>query len=394
MPNSLIRMQMLAILGLCVNVLLSCGLESPFSDLKSQDQLGMNDVSILYPLPTTQTLNSMVGLVENGLEIPDDLWKKLPTLKMGTSNKITRHALRVTALRIDPCFREKLKPQPSACVPQLRIVAQAFVWNPSLGSVVGEDFAMHLFYEISEVEMRNLLKEIVSTTQQFRSQIVQGPLTVHPALTAEGLNGRFGQFLRHKLLSQFAPRSTSRVTFMTLAANQNQWTFGGYRVSNRKDVSNLKIAGTTFTRQTLVSTVTAPVELNSRTIPESQGIDNLNIFSQGVPFLKLPWPQRQNAIFSLHKVENPNFHVADSVDCVSCHMTTINKAWSVAKNLPQAARSQFSFSSTRFDTRNTSTANPRAAVLRAFGYFENKVAISDRTVHETAATLEFLRGQF
>lgn len=370
-------------------LLLSCGGSVSSTNSRFQDSLpriGLNDLAVLFPLPTNENeISRLIGL-EGGsedLSLPEGVWKRFPILRVGYRNVLTRPELRVVSMRVDPCFRETLVPL-SPCLAQLRFVAQP-VFLDSFGRVMTRDLALHIFYTLPDVEP--FIKKLVEWSDAVRGDINGQPLSVHPLLKQKGLSSVEAAALRKMILDEVKAGSLWRVTFMTLAGNENQWTFGGFDISKQGVLKDIKVAGTRFTRQTLTSSVQVPVSMINRIIPASDVSDALTVFQSGLAFLKLPAPEREKTVFSIHRIENPRIHVPSSVDCVSCHLTTMAKGYARDYRVPKIDGGPHSFQSAE-PLQNLSSANPRAAVLRAFGYFNQHTAISDRTIHETADAVE------
>lgn len=85
---------------------------------------GMNDVTIVYPLPhyphETGHLISPETTGLGGTLLPEKYFQKLPAINQGESRHTTYRNLRVVAVRIDPCFSFK-----GECLRQVRLV-----WQP------------------------------------------------------------------------------------------------------------------------------------------------------------------------------------------------------------------------------------------------------------------------
>ena len=68
--------------------------------------LGLNDVSILLPLPTTQSNDRLFRPLAKGTFgelLPRNIYDLMPELLLETSEE-TFHKLRVVGIRLDPCF--------------------------------------------------------------------------------------------------------------------------------------------------------------------------------------------------------------------------------------------------------------------------------------------------
>ena len=97
---------------------------------------------------------------------------------------------------------------------------------------------------------------------------------------------------------------------------------------------------------------------------------------------------RQRAMDALTRVENPALESPDTVDCAACHLANrvrghLQTTFSLSSSL--------SYAGTTEATRLIGGADRDNENLRAFGYFNDQPAISQRAANETIKVLTALR---
>lgn len=353
----------------------------------------MNDVAFLMPLPTNiDEAANLIGLETKGQHgdvMPVWLWDKMPTLRTGMLRQEVKKELRLVGVRLDPCFREGQNAEASECQPQIRLVMQPVFFDDEKRFVSTRDTAVHLFYKITADELSEFIANVQKLSHDMRDAFRDKPVDVFPLIEKNGYTSEIYRSFQALLLQHIGEFKLSRTTFMTVAGLDVQWTFGGFDVLSERVKSDIVIPGTMGRiRQTITSDTSFPVPMFSNIVSAGKSVDNLTMFGAGASLLKQPSETQAAAIFALHRVENPQFHNPGTMDCISCHIATMARAWSIEKGLPSAAASQHSYKALN-NVFNASQANPRTSVLRAFGYFHNQTAISLRTLHEVDSTLRY-----
>lgn len=358
-------------------------------------RFGMNDVSVLFPLPESEAdLEELIPVTAEGkfgVLLPETLVPKLPVLRSGMPREETVAELRVIAVRFDPCFRETSGDVLTPCVPQIRMVAQPVLWDELNRRSTTRDLALHFFYKVPADELTELLKQVRLHSAEARDLIANAALTIHPLMKSQGLRGAFSHWFQNRILESTGEARLWRVTFMTVAGRDLQWTFGGFDVANGT-YTDIRIPGIGSLRQTISSNINIPIPMINFVVPYGRATDHLSMFDSGPRLLRATEAEQRAAIRALYRVENPSMHNPGSVDCVSCHMTKMAKAWSIENNLPNANGTEDMYKSS-FNLADKSAHHPRAAVLRSFGYFNDDPAISQRVINETASLLESLNAR-
>lgn len=338
--------------------------------------LGRHDVSILVPLPTTGDLPWKASMGANG----GALLPKTTYDKIGRSvfreivDTAEYDALRVVAIRFDPCFTTSLT---AACQPQIRIVFQAL---DGMGET--HDGAVHALYNLSanqhaDVEAR--LRTLEDAAPQNRAY---APLGISPALTAQGMTGAYAKGVIKIVTDHAGAATLARMTFVTRTqARQGEWELGGFHVKANAATGfpaagAIKIIGTETIqivgnggfggghRYSITPDLADPI---GRTGTDALAIPALSATAK----TKLAeWALAQQA---------PLATVPDTTDCTSCHIS------GHVSNALEAADPRLV--SLDRGPRVIGGSEKTGDNLRLFGYFLGDPVISIRTANETAAVL-------
>ena len=177
-------------------------------------------VSILFPLPfqrggTSKTCSRrrrpgtrVVALAERALferGVPDHWRRRSRSTGEAPSRGFAAYdALRVVAMRIDPCFAS-LDPDPhgAGCTAQIRLVFQEVRWEPSssdAGAPVAFDSALHVFYDLTRGEFLALAQALVDIRVANANGEAAGPLAPHPIMARQGLGGSMAKGVEQLIL--------------------------------------------------------------------------------------------------------------------------------------------------------------------------------------------------
>ncbi len=365
--------------------------------LAAHAEWGLNDVTILYPLPESSgEMNWLLAPQEAGLGgplLPAKYWSRVPPIHQGENTAQTYRNLRVVAVRIDPCFKYR-----GDCLAQIR-----FVWQPIGRAVYGsaspfgleaKDAAVHTFYTLDPDTFQQFLDEYDSLRRASRRIEPNVPLQVHPVIAREGLGGAFSTGLRKLLLKVCGEKTLWRVTSMSTLVGGDKWSFTGFNIQESKPVNILIPRTGSASAQTFsVSLVSDREYSNGQIAPAPAGEDNLNVLLQDSRSLAGRDADTLRRLGeSVARIENPGIHSPETLDCVSCHSTQVAGSllftrinW--LKNDPQILQHVYRSASSLLNLAATQ-AMPR--VFRALGYFEKVPVLSRRVINETAAVVERL----
>lgn len=358
---------------------------------------GMNDATVVYPLPRTgEGMNHMLAPQEQGAGgplLPQKIWRRIPAINQGENAARTYRNLRAVAVRFDPCFRVE-----GNCRPQVRLV-----WQPidqaGYGSALpygleAKDAAVHTFHALTPAAFSRMMAEYDLFSRRATAVPDDQPLQVHPAIRQQGLDGRFAQGLRQLLLKYCGADNLWRVTSMSTLVGGDQWEFRGFNIVDGEPVDIVIPRTGNATRQSYF--MSSPSErdyANGKIAPAPVGEDNLNLVLRDSRSLGRHGIDTLRGLGeSVARIENPDTHSPDSMDCVTCHASQV--AGSVlAETISRLSRDP------RI-VRQTYRASPllqtlpsspnRTRVFRALGYFEQTPVLSRRVVNETARAVALL----
>lgn len=362
---------------------------------------GMNDVTLIYPLPHyPHEASQLISPQTEGLGgplLPSKYFHKLPAINQGESGYITYQNLRVVAIRIDPCFSSQ-----GECLRQVRLVWQplnksSYGSSTRFGLLEAKDAAIHSLYTLNPDDFQALLDDYAELRQTHGRDLSNEPLQVHPILSGLGLSSHFAQGLKELITTHIGEENLWRVTAMSTFVGGDQWTFQGFNI--REDETPEIIIPRTqgATQQRFSTSLLNTSEFNNGQLtPVPVGSDNLQTLlgnSRHLPSGSSLLIRELGA--SIARIENPDIHTPETMDCVSCHAaqtagSVLFNRFTWLKNDPKQIES--SFSRTQSST-NPDTQRPNTQVLRALGYFERHLILSRRVLNETARVVERLNGK-
>lgn len=371
-----------------------CGLLIVLGSLPAWAGWGMNDATVIYPLPQSQAgMDRMLAPQEagkGGALLPQKFWQRLPALNQGESTVRTYRTLRVVAVRFDPCFRFG-----GTCHPQVR-----FVWQPidlagygssSPQGLEAKDAAVHSFHTLSASDFRQLMAEYDVLARNALVRRDDLPLQVHPALRRQGLDGRFARGLHRLLLKYCGEANLWRITAMSTLVGGDKWEFRGFDIVEGQPVDIvIPRTGNAMQQSYFVSLLSDRDYTNGKLSPAPTSEDNLNRMLRDSRTLVIHGADTLLGLgVSVARIENPDIHNAESMDCVSCHASQVAGALLFDKQPrlsqhPQVISQTYRNAPMLRDLPNNPT---RPRVLRALGYFEKFPVVSRRVVNETAVAV-------
>lgn len=348
--------------------------------------LDLSDVSVLFPLSTGDRLMwKATDEATYGALLPAAIFTQLPALLPANHGPgATRDALRVVAMRLDPCF-PSLALAPDGCRAQVRLVLQLLSDGATLSA---EDAAVHVFYELPSSELDALVAELLELKKQAGVNTTRKPLGVHPALAAETNGGPFTDGLRKAVFARIGASRLVRVTTMSVIQDGFQWRFEGFEVTDAAkgttspiDIAKAGIASQEFTG-------TRP-EMIFPAVATDDDIRGLFLDSDGTRPAQAALDSGSRAAL---EIENPKTRDVEATSCVSCHAAgparrrAENSFGSSFADAPEAYRNADFDLSTPFAGTDTNE-------LRAFGWFFTQPQVSARVVNDSAEVVSFLRAR-
>lgn len=346
--------------------------------------LGMNDVSILFPLPT----GSSAGHLRprdgggRGTLLPRDVFDKMPTFPATTTDSLNYTRMLVLSARFDMCGGS-----PVACHPELRLVMQP------VDSGLARDSALHLFYRLTDEDAVEVVRSLRVLRALAPEATLDGALDVHPALVAQGVDGAYGTALRELILRFAGEQNLVRVTFFLRAPPAiDVWFMGGFEREGGT-LRTMNIVGVGAGTQRVIFTPEASGYSYELTPAGITPEDGSALFTAAAAAVAGDTTRRA-ALASYARVENPLRHGVDALPCGSCHIATfVGSETARTHGIEIAAMVDAYTSMTRnLTVRGGAEGNP--ASMRAFGWFGNEPMIARRTVYETAVALDDIEARF
>lgn len=361
-------------------------------------QWGMNDATLIYPLPyypqeVGQLISPQFG-GPGGPLLPLKYFLKLPAINQGEAKLVTYQNLRVVAVRFDPCFSFR-----GECLPQVRLVWQpinksAYGSTTRLGLLEAKDAAIHSLHTLDAASFEALLGEYGGLRKSRGWDLSNEPLQIHPVMAKQGLDGPFAKAFKELLAKYVGERNLWRLTAMSTFVGSDLWAFQGLNIreGTAQDIAIPRTQGATR-QQFALSSLTQNDYSNGQISPAPMGIDNLSPLLRNSRLLSAANPAALKALgTSVARIENPNVHTPETLDCVSCHTahaagSVLFKRFSWLKDDPKRIEESFQSSS---PLQDVGLQQAGTQILRALGYFERQLVLSRRVINETARVVERL----
>jgi hypothetical protein len=355
------------------------------------DHFGLNDVSILFPIPEASGdgLYRATDVGGYGQLLPLSVFQTVgPIARKGCVNvdvagcektepvETTHPRLRVVAVRIDPCFPAL---GASVCRSQVRVVMQPL----DKGSF--DDDALHVFYDLPKQDFDALVSELGKISRSVPKDL---PLGVHPLLKEQGTQGAYAKALKATLFSRIGASRISRVTAMEMTFIAGGWSFRGFEFDQGSNPTPIGIVGSTEHEQEVTGfgSISPPTPLFPEDSPFSLLWDSGQL-EEASP------AERQAAFDDALVIENPTKKTVDEESCVACHTAlpmrlAVEKTFALnSQNNPNAFASSFNLALT-----SRPEVSEQQNMLHAFSYHGIDAGISQRTVNESAAVAEYLNA--
>lgn len=362
-------------------------------------RVSTNDVSILYPLPTTRLNDDFIpasDIAAYGPLVPEAVFK---TVVRGAALERTNvrpssgyDTLRIVAIRLDPCSARSV-PE-GKCRSEVRLVFQALYTvergdGTDVGSTAATDGGLHVMYDVPSSELVAMTKEILAL-KKANGDLASDELGPHPILKAQGLGGAFAQGLRGILRFHLGESRIGRVTFFdhNFEPDSDGWTFGVFDRAGSAFVAG-KIPGLQQPMATVagssaeVSLAESSAEAFSRT-PAKDSVGKIVSSSRSEAR-----PEELRAAYDAAiRVENPTMHTAETTDCINCHLAEGARRMGESVYRFSPGRELFA-SARRLDRKDERTS---VTNLHAFGYLHRQVSITQRTANESAVAATALEA--
>jgi hypothetical protein len=257
------------------------------------------------------------------------------------------------------------------------------------GKITTRDGTIHLFYDMTDTEWPDVVAGVTALKELAKTATDGKPLDVHPVMKAEGLEGAYAKRLNQLITDFCGEQNLSRVAFMISGMDGANWTFGAF---NRKGtlLEVDPIPRFTDKNEQQVQEHGNEQRRNSEMIPSPTNIDLTTILS----YTELQLSDDltlQRATKEALQIENPDKETPQTIDCASCHLASRALTFAASnRNIDLTSFSDRFIGASRFDLRRVDAAANDPFAQRAFGYFHDKSALSQRTINESAVIAEAL----
>ncbi|HEY1810754.1 MAG TPA: hypothetical protein VGG74_00270 [Kofleriaceae bacterium] len=346
-----------------------------------QHALGMNDLSILLPLPSdtnVPVLSQVDPLVQSqwfqSLVIaPGDLGPR-------SNTGFTYDQFQVVAMRWDVCDRSIVGQCPANVDGRLRLIVQP-VQNIN-GTIQTIDVASHLFYPIPAAELPDVVDQLRDLAA-LADTPADAPLEVSPV----GSNAAYLAQLKSLVLAYARPDNLVRVTVIGQLAGATPFEW---------NMRELDASGSIFTQTTIpqIGLIQQTAQLADGDITYQTGpgdlVDEpagLALGLQGANWDGAGSANERLAIDALAQVMNPTLHDAVDTQCLACHVATYLSTYRSGELMMDPTTSPSWYRSQHnLDVGMLGNDDPRQ--IRNFGYVGTTPIASQRVANDTAHALD------
>lgn len=368
----------------------------------------MNDVSVLFPLAKTQAQfdgylsADAAGL--GGALLPKAIYEKATGIKpdphngpgpVGSDPTLHYEDLKLVAFRIDPCFAN-VGPitDPSTCKNQLRLVFQSLSFDKTAGTNA-LDGAVHAFYSLDRDELVGLVNDIIALRKKQGGAKDLGPLNVHPLLAKQGLTGGEAKGLEALVLAHAGAKNLTRFTMFFSTNLQTVWTFEGFDIASGKStmMEIPTLPKNTFSVQYFVG---FSQDLAGKFTPPTKADDDMQILGNLADAKAASKAEQQAAFDAALRIENPDFHSPNTMDCASCHLAGPGRVITGAKLGLSATDNENAYDpGSKYVTKKDMAQKTKVDMsnglnVHAFSYKNDQPMIAMRVINETASVVAYL----
>ncbi len=353
-----------------------------------QHALGMNDLSILVPLPTDTT----VPVISEIAPLVQSEWFQ-PFVMSGdlgprSNSGFTYDQFQIVSLRWDVCDRSIIGPCPANVDGRLRLIVQP-IQNIN-GTVQAIDVASHLFYPIPAADLPDVVDELRALAA-IQDAPADDPLQVSPALVAH--NAEYLAQLEALVLKYARPDNLVRITAIGQVAGQTpfEWRF-----------REIDWDGTQFEQKYIpqINEVEQSTQLADGDITYQSAAQNFADAPVGFAlaiegaYWKTATPANQLlAIDALAQVMNPTLNDAVNTQCMACHVATYLTTYRTGELMMDPTASPSWYHSPR-NTNVGMLGNSDGNQIRGFGYVNAAPIVSQRVANDTAHSLDDVDALF
>ncbi|MEO8704906.1 MAG: hypothetical protein ABI867_32940 [Kofleriaceae bacterium] len=371
--------------------LVACG-ASPMPEPIESRPLGLNDVSILLPLPADPSTPVLVGIGGDGegseLIAPNLVASLVGANAIGPKNGdvVTYDQFHVVALRVDLCPRDSAGPCAEGLDGRLRVVLQPIFANAQQ-LVLSHDIALHAFYPIPAGELASVVAELRALAA-IQDVPIDTPLGVNTGIASAEYTARL-----RALVMTYA-RADQLVKLTVIGQNAESaafaWIFGGFE---RRDGVFAPIVIPGLGTKTHQHVLDGGGDTIYQLTPGIDSPPGFAIAINGQRFAAASQDEKVFALDALAAIQNPLRHDANDLQCASCHVATFltaRRSESAAID-PQLLPDRYP---SPYNLANDTLASHDSRVVRAFGWGGSAPTISQRVVNDSAQVVTEIEARF
>ena len=263
----------------------------------SSDPWLLQDLSILFPIPTSLPDMSALRVTSSGLRgilLPDFAAQAVPLLESSLNQTTQAGQLQVVGMRIDSN--------------EIHLVWQAFqnLTVERQTKISALDAAVHTFYQIDD--MPAFTAELRALAKLSRAEVMPDEaLSVHPTLAAHGWNHPYGRALRTLVLKWCGEKNLFKITF-TASPQLARWFFGGSLIQNGHilplEIPRINTTGTQLFVNSS-SSINFLAGIMSPAAPAGQDEFNRLLADSSLPAVKDPKALQASHLTAI-RLENPS----------------------------------------------------------------------------------------
>jgi mono/diheme cytochrome c family protein len=380
--NRIMRCAVLAAVATLCSAACSSGSDGMPGDAALERQaLGMNDVSLLLPLPVpggAPVLAGISGAGGTGDLVPRELFARL---MLGSAPTSPFEDFEILAMRFDLCDRAAPGPCPSGLDGRIRLVFQPLQLPPD----PAVDIGLHAFYAIPSADLAAVINELRGIAR-ISGIPLSRPLGVR-SLTEDAIARLRALIVRYARGDRLVRLTMMRREF---GASDFRWTFHGLE-QRGGEIVDITIPTLDAASQAITLDDSGP-SYGATPIADSPAGFATALAAQAFA-LAAPAAQRA-ALDALIATQNPLLHTSTTVQCVACHTSTY-----LAVHRGAAAGIDPTELTSRFTTARAidvsgGISQGEEHSLRGFGWFGGSPAISQRVANETAEVLDEIEQRF
>lgn len=365
-------------------LLAACAAGAPAAPTRARP-LGLNDVSILLPLPRDPqrpVLAAAPGVIERRWF--DALVTAHGDLAPRVGGPVAFADYQVVALRFDLCDRAVVGACPPAGDGRVRLVLQPMYRRGAV--VAAHDLALHAFYAVPAGEVAAMVGEL-----RGLAALQPAPPDAPLGVSAAAANPAYLARLRGLVERRARPERLVRLTVIGQLADSAAfaWVFRGLDRAG-DGFAPTAIPGVPGAEQSLQL---AGGDTVYRTQPLVDAPAGFALATNGPAFAAAAPADRAAALEALTAIQNPLRHDTVDVPCVACHVATFLTARRAEATGVAPAAIAGRYASPRARAAAT-IASRDARVIRGFGWAASAPAISQRVANDSAQVLAELDARF